>query len=340
MSGDREWVRSALQHEEQDAIPYNFSVTPPAQRKLEAYYGTDDFEKTLGFPIRMTGPKTIKPLYADPARFGATLVDEFGVTWTTSTLDRGVPVGPPLLEPDLRGYRFPDPTADYRFEDLGAWCQKNRDHFTIIWVGDLWERATFMRGMENLLIDVALQPTFVEELLTRIAQYIIETLEILFERFSFDGIAVSDDYGTQSALMMSPDAWRALIKPRLADIYGLARKHARTVFHHTCGHVHPIAGDMIEVGLDILHPIQPEANDIYALKREFGRHVTLCGGIRTQDLMSRGSPDDIRTEIRQLKSGMGRGGGYILEPGITLQDDVPIENLVAMVEAMRTPASA
>ena len=340
MCADREWIRRTLRHEESVVIPYNFSLTPPAQRKLEEYYQTTEFVETLKFPIRMTGPKTIKPLYADPAEFGKTLRDEYGVTWTTSTLDRGTPIGPCLTGPDLSGYEFPDPAAEYRYRELGPWCDRNREHYTIIWVGDLWERATFMRGMENILMDVALQPDFVEELLRTIAQYIIATMRILFERFDFDGIAVSDDYGTQSALMMSPQDWRRLIKPRLAEIYGLAKTHGRTVFHHTCGHVHPIAADMIEVGLDILHPIQPEANDIYALKREFGRDVTLCGGIRTQDLMSRGTVDEIRAEVRKLKREMGKGGGYILEPGITLQGDVPTENLVAMVEEMRVPASS
>lgn len=336
MAGDREWVRKALGHEETERIPYDFSVTPPAQRKLEVHYKTRDFEETLGFPIRMSGAKSAKPLYADPARFGPTLADEFGVIWTTSTEDRGVPIGPCLSEADLRGYKFPDPSAAYRFEDVGAWCERNRDHFTIFWVGDLWERATFMRGMENALMDVALAPAFVEELLERIAQYIMDTMTILFERFRFDGIAVSDDYGSQKSLAISPADWRRLIKPPLAKIYALAKRNGRTVFHHTCGHVEPIVGDMIEIGLDILHPIQPEANDIDRLKREFGRFVTLCGGIRTQDLMTWGTPRDIRDEIRSLKKTMGQGGGYILEPGITLQGDVPIENLAAMVDEMRS----
>ena len=306
MLNDREWVRKALRHEEQERIPYNFSVTPPGQRKLETYYQTNDFEETLAFPIRMTGPKTVKPLYADPSRYGPRLADEFGVVWTTSTEDRGVPVGPSLPEPDLSRYAFPDPTAAYRFEDLGAWCERNRDHFTIIWVGDLWERATFMRGMGNICMDVALHPAFVEELLEGLAQYILATMRILFERFQFDGIAVSDDYGTQKSLVISPHDWRRLIKPRLAEIYGLAKQHGRTVFHHSCGHVHPIVGDMIDIGLDILHPIQPEANDIRWLKRQFGRDVTLCGGIRTQDLMPRGTPEAIRAEIRELQEGDGQ----------------------------------
>ena len=189
--------------------------------------------------------------------------------------------------------------------------------------------------MGNICLDVALHPAFVEELLEGLAQYILATLRILFERFQFDGIAVSDDYGTQKSLMISPTDWRRLIKPRLAAIYGLAKQHGRTVFHHSCGHVHPIVGDMIDIGLDILHPIQPEANDIHWLKREFGRDVTLCGGHTHSGLDSRGTPEAIRAEIRDIRKVMGKGGGYLLEPGITLQGDVPIENLVAMAEEMR-----
>jgi uroporphyrinogen decarboxylase len=97
----------------------------------------------------------------------------------------------------------------------------------------------------------------------------------------------------------------------------------------------PIVGDLIDIGLDVLHPIQPEAMDIFHLKRQFGRHLTFCGGVRTQDLLPRGTPQQVRDEVRRLKDVMGAGGGYILEPGITLQADVPAENLVAMVEEAR-----
>ena len=90
----------------------------------------------------------------------------------------------------------------------------NAENFTIIWVGDLWERATFMRGMEKLLLDLALHPRFVEELLRGLADYILRTMEILFARFEFDGIALSDDYGTQQGMLMSPAHWRQFVKPR------------------------------------------------------------------------------------------------------------------------------
>jgi len=335
MGKNKAWIKKVISHQEGLPVPYNFSFSPPARERIEKYYGTCAIEEALVFPVRMNSPQSIKPLYADPLIFGKTAKDEFGVTWSTSRLDRGSPVGPALLEPDLSGYKFPDPSAAYRFEDLGSWCEKNKEQFTIIWVGDLWERATFMRGMEDLLRDLILNPGFVEELLRGLAGYILQTMEILFDRFSFDAIAVSDDYGTQQGLLISPDHWKKFVKPCLAGIYSIAKKHDRLVFHHSCGNISSIIGDMLDLGLDILHPIQPEAMDIYKLKREYGKDLTFCGGIRTQDLLPRGTVEEVRNEIRRLKEYMGRGGGYILEPGITLQADVPLENLVAMIEEAR-----
>jgi uroporphyrinogen decarboxylase len=309
--------------------------SPPAQAALQRHLGAVDLEEALAFPIRMSAPNTIKPLYADPQVFGDTLRDEYGVVWTTSRIDRGAPVGPCLGKPDLGGYRFPDPSEEYRFAGLGDWCRRNREHYTILWVGDLWERATFMRGMQELLLDVALHPRFVRRLLEGIAGYILETMRILFARFDFDGIAVSDDYGTQGGMIMAPRDWGSLVKPWLAEIYGLAHNHGRTVFHHSCGNILPVIPDLIGIGLDILHPIQPEAMDVLALKREFGRDLTFCGGLGTQRLLPRGGPEEIRREVRRLKTELGRGGGYILEPGITVQADVPLDNMVAMIEEAR-----
>jgi uroporphyrinogen decarboxylase len=233
---DRTWIQDTLAHRPPRAVPYNFMFSPPARACLEAHCRTSDLETTLGMPLRFGGTKSIKPLYAPPAEFGPRIQDEFGVVWSTSDIDRGSPIGPCLTEPDLSGYRFPDPSAAYRFEHLADWTAANAEHYTILVVGDLWERATFMRG------------------------------------------------------------------------------------------------DLIDLGLDILHPIQPEAMDILDLKRRFGPHLTFCGGLRTQDLLPRGTPEQIRGEVRRLKDAMGAGGGYILEPGITLQADVPLANLLAMID--------
>jgi len=328
----RAWIRETLAHREPKAVPYNLMLSPPAQGVLERHYGTRDLEEALDLPMRMNAPVSVKPLYADPGSFGDTIRDEFGVVWSTSPIDRGAPLVPSLPEADLAGFRFPDPAAEYRFAGLGQWCERNREHYTILWVGDLWERATFMRGMEALLLDVAVNPAFVRRLLEAITVYILETMRHLFARFRFDGIAVSDDYGTQGGLIIDPRDWRRLVKPCLAQIYALARRHDRTVFHHSCGNILPIIPDLIEIGLDILHPIQPEAMDVVTLKRDFGRDLSFCGGLGTQRLLPRGTPREVRREVRRLKEVLGRGGGYILEPGITVQADVPLENILTMIE--------
>jgi len=335
MNNNRDWIKNTLSHQETERVPYNFMFSPPAQKKLEHYYNTDSIGDTLNLPIRMSGPITGKPLYASPEEFGESVEDEFGVVWSTSEIDRGSPVGPPLKEPDLKDYTFPDPSASWRFEGLPRWCHNNKQHYRILWVGDLWERATFMRGMENLLVDIALRPRFVRALLRGLTDYILYTMAVLFDKVEFDCIALSDDYGIQKSILISPDDWRKFIRPLLVEIYSLAKSRNRAVFHHSCGNIYPIIGDMIDIGLDILHPIQPEAMDIYQLKREFGRHLTFCGGLNTQQLLPRGTPRRIRDEVKKLKQVMGQGAGFILEPGITVQADVPLENLVAMIEEAR-----
>jgi uroporphyrinogen decarboxylase len=331
MMSDCDWIQRSLRHEESDTVPYNFMFSPPAERVAKEHYG-QDLEESLSLPIRMTGPNSIKPLYADPDQFGRTVRDEFGVVWSTNKIDRGAPIGACLPDPDLSHYSFPTPTEAYRFADIGEWCARQRGHYRTIWVGDLWERATFMRGMEAILMDVAANPTFVESLLEKLTDYIVETTRILIATAEFECIAVSDDYGTQHGMIMSPGHWRRLIKPRLARIYDLAKSHGLAVFHHSCGNILPIIGDMIELGLDILHPIQPEAMDIQLLKKEYGKHLTFCGGIPTQNLLVSGTPSQVRSEVQRLKREMANGGGYILEPGITIQADVPRENLIAMID--------
>lgn len=330
---DLEWMAAAMAHREPSSPPYNFLCAPTAQTRLEEHYGAP-LSETLEYPMRMAGSNSIKPLYASPAEFGPTAVDEFGVVWTTRDIDRGIP-GPCLAEPDLTGYTFPDPTREYRFEDFEAWSRENEGHYRVIWVGDLWERAAFMRGMDHILLDLVLHPAFVRQLLRQLGDYILATMEIILARYEFECIAVSDDYGAQASILMSPRHWREFIKPVLAEIYAMAKERGLDVFHHSCGNLQPVIGDMIDIGLDILHPIQPEAMDVLALKREFGADVTFCGGVPTQTLLPYGTPEQVRDEVLRLKETLGKGGGYILEPGITLQDDVPLANMTAMIDVAR-----
>ena len=331
----RDRTRAAINHVETDGLPYTFQFSPPAARRLCTHYATDDLHNRLGLHVAGLAPAGPKPLWASPDVYGPRATDEFGVVWATSHNDRGYPCEHPLKEPDLRGYQFPDPEAPQRFAALPQQAEACGDRYRLLWIGDFWERAGMMRGLDQLLMDTVLHSAFVEELLDGLAQYILATVDQA-AHLDVDAMALSDDYGMQEALQMSPEAWRRFIRPHLARLFDRIHRAGKKCFLHSCGHIRPIIPDLIDVGLDILHPIQPEAMDIFELKREFGRDLCLNGGISTQRLLPHGTPGEIRDTVLATAQRMRTGGGYILEPGITVLDDVPLANLVALVETARS----
>ncbi len=329
----RETVWRAVRHEETPTVPYNLMLSPPAEEKLQAHFGVQDLFGRLNLHLFLYACRG-KPLYARPADHGPTIRDEFGVVWSTSDIDRGYPVSHPLTEPTLAGYDFPDPHAVARWEGVAATAGRYPDRFRLAVIGDLWERAHFLRGLDALLLDLHESPAFVHELMAALRDYNLATLEGMVP-FEPDGVFISDDYGFQDRMMMRPQDWREFVAPYLGPLLARARSHGFVTMLHTCGHVTPIIPDLIALGLDILHPIQPEAMDIFELKREYGRDITFCGGISTQRLLPFGTPAQVRQEVGDTIAQMSRGGGYIAEPGITVQADVPTENLVALVEALQ-----
>ena len=206
----KELIRSALAHRETARVPYNFMFSPPAEKRLKEYYATDDLITALDIPMCFFGAKG-KPLYADPEVYGERITDPFGVVWSTSWIDRGSPIGPPLNEPDLSQYVFPDPDDPRRFDGLGEEVEKRRGRFLVATIGDLWERAGFMRGLERWCMDVLDKPQFVEELLEGIKEYVLRTLGHL-ATYKPDAVFLSDDYGTQTGLIISPRDWRRSLR--------------------------------------------------------------------------------------------------------------------------------
>jgi uroporphyrinogen decarboxylase len=328
------WIKKIISHHETEKVPFYLNFTPVAKKLVEEYYGRP-YEDSIAPPVVDNGFNSCKPIYADPDVFGKIIRDEFGVAWTTNKFDRGIPVGKCLQTPDISDYIFPDFTASYRFEGLEDWCKKYVDRYRIIWAGDLWERATFMRGMAQILEDLILNKTFVYNILEKITDYILGTVEILCNNFDFECIAISDDYGTQKSLMISPSHWCDFIKPCLKKIYGLVIKYKKDIFHHSDGNIYPVIKELIDMGCNILHPVQPETMDIFKIKKEFGKYLTICGGLNTQHLLVNCGPEEIISEIRKLKKKLGHGGGFILGSGLTIQKDVPFKNIIAMIDEMK-----
>lgn len=336
----RDLVRAALRHDETERLPYNFMLSPPAERKLCERLDIADADAWIEPCLYFYGCSD-KPLYARPEKYGPTITDQWGVVWATSDIDRGYPVNHPLKDAeDLSAHDWPDPLAGRRWERLAENAQQHPDRFRVAVVGDLWERANFLCGLDTLLLALRERPMFVHHLLERIMEYALATLDGLAQpegpsSSRPDAVFLSDDYGLQRSLMMSPKDWRHFIKPHLMTLIGEAHRHGCLVMLHSCGCVAEIIPDLIAIGLDILHPIQPEAMDIECLKCEYGRDITFCGGLNTQQLLPYGRPKEIKREVTRLGQEMGHGGGYILEPGITVQADVPVDNLIAAVEAAK-----
>jgi uroporphyrinogen decarboxylase len=180
-------------------------------------------------------------------------------------------------------------------------------------------------------MDSILNESFYEELLDRILEMQLALVGKLCE-LPVDGIFLGDDWGDQRGVILGPDRWRRLIKPRTKKLYERVHSAGKPVFTHCCGNAFDIIPDMIDMGLDGLESLQPEAMDVYEIKRRYGRNLRLWGGLGTQQLLPFGSPEEVRREIRRLAREMGKGGGYILAPAKPLMEDVPVANAVAVIE--------
>jgi uroporphyrinogen decarboxylase len=272
--------------------------------------------------------------------------DEFGCLWDR----RGGlphPVACPLAEVKseklgdaLEGYEFPDPYREGRFDQARQLADRYRGEvFLFGKLGMcLFERAWSIRGMAQLLTDMAMQPEIVEELLDRILHK--WNLPIIDQQLALgvDGFYFADDWGTKTGLMFSPDMWRRFIKPRLAIIYQHCRDAGVVVGQHSDGAVEELFPDLIEIGLQVYNPLSPSVIDPHEAKEKYGDQMTFYGGIDVEHTLPLGTPDEVREEIRSRVEIVGKGGGYILQSSHTILEDVPMENVVAYIEEVRRMA--
>jgi uroporphyrinogen decarboxylase len=183
-------------------------------------------------------------------------------------------------------------------------------------------------------MDSVEHPEFYEELLDRLTELYLAFVEYTVD-LPIDGILFGDDWGDQRGVILGPDRWRKFLKPRWAKIYEAVHASGKVVMSHSCGSVADIMPDLVEIGLDVLESVQPEAAGMnpYELKKKWGDKITFWGGLGSQSTIPWGTPEEICEEVRRLCDEMGRGGGYILAPAKPLQPETPTENAVAVVEA-------
>jgi uroporphyrinogen decarboxylase len=240
---------------------------------------------------------------------------------------------------DARAYPLPDIEAKYRYAELPAQIQGYHDRGLAVVAHmqvTIFEVAWYMRSMEQLLMDFLEESEFATVLLDRIT----EKRKVQIARFAEldpDVIMLGDDVGTQRGLLMSAKLWRKWLKPRLAAVIAAARavRPNLPIAYHTDGDVTALVDDFVEIGIDVLNPIQPECMDPFALKQRYGSRLAYWGTLGTQSTLPFGTPEDVRRDIQARMEIVGKGGGLILAPTHMVEPEVPWENIVAYVETVK-----
>jgi uroporphyrinogen decarboxylase len=328
----RERVIAAIKHKNTDIIPYQLDLTQSVYDKLCDYYGDTEFLYHI-VGNHLIREKNKKHTFLD----ARTYVDIFGVTWYKD--QEGGDIGNVkeyiFNEPDIKLFTFPEPDAELIKSKCEMIVNSHPNLFKIYEIGfALFERAWTLRGFENLLMDFMLEEDFVNELLDGILEYNLKVID-LAAQYPIDCFMFGDDWGQQKGLIMGPSLWNKYIKPRMSVMFDRVKKNNLYIAHHSCGDNYILFKDLIEMGLDIYNTFQPEVYDLRKFVEEYGSSITVYGGISTQGVLSKGSPENVREETKRMMNVLGKKGGYIVAPTHQIPSDIPLENILAFIETVK-----
>ncbi len=354
-------VRTAMSRRVPDRVPKTAGFTATVEERYQQHVAAElglDLSKPedaaklpgaagyFGMEVRgagFRGPEALpdfRPFFQEDLPDNASF-SEYGAANSPGTFyhftRRHYPLAGAGSVADYHGYPWPDFTPPRRHEHLqadvarllqGGWYVQGG-------VGHIFENAWQIRGMEDLFEDMILRPDMATFLLDRLT----EDRAFQARRYAeagCDSIGCGDDVGMQDRMMMSPAMWREWFKPRWAYVWQVARKANPDlqIWYHSDGYIEPIIPDLIEIGLDILNPVQPECMDPVKLKREYGDRLAFWGCVGTQTVMPFGTPEKVRETVKWLVETVGDGGGLLLAPTHVLEPDVPWENVLAFFEAV------
>ncbi len=200
----------------------------------------------------------------------------------------------------------------------------------------LFEMVCRIRGMEQALLDLATSPALAQKMLGQASAFALRMAEMACDRFPLDWLWTGDDVGGQRAMIISPQTWRERVRPHLEELFHAGKSRGLWVAFHSCGSIRPIIPDLIEMGLDVLNPVQCNCPgmDPLELKREFGAELSFMGGVDTQHLLPYGTADEVYRSTKRLVEGMtAGGGGYILAASHAVPPETPLDNIFALYEA-------
>lgn len=267
---------------------------------------------------------------------GQSHVDAWGIEWRKEGEFNQITRCPlaEAAEDELLAYRFPEEHVDELVRRMETVCRDRETYYIGCDVSPcVFEMYWRLRGMEQAMLEMAMNPMLAGKMFQRCADFAILLATTAADRYPLDWLWTGDDAASQQAMLMSPAAWRDLVKPNLKRIIDVAKARGLPTAFHSCGAIAPIIPDLIEIGVNVLNPIQGNCPGMepLELKRQFGQDLAFMGGVDTQYLLPCGSADDVRRETAKLIEGMtADGGGYILAASHTLPPETPVENVFAL----------
>jgi len=343
---DRENLLACMRRLPFERVPFQFSLCESQRRSLRQKYGTDDVVQLFGMPVQYielpasTHPHDYSSYHANAAELS--FIDEWGVGHKKGSVEHFTHMYPPMgsftSASEVAAYPFPDMLEEKRWESVR---RKNDEAHakglaTAFFAVQVFEPAWYLRGLDNLLADMLLDEEMAHACLSKMVE-IQSAIAAKAAACGVDIIVFGDDVGTQRALMMSLETWRAWIKPATQATIQAAKKANPEVLalYHSDGVIYDIIPELIDIGVDILNPVQPECMDAVELKRMYGKRLSFWGTIGTQTTMPFGTPQDVEEAVRQMILTVGQGGGLCIAPTHLLEPEVPFENIETFVKAVR-----
>ena len=350
MATDLDVFRDTTAHRRPARILYHAGFTPDLHARVVAHIGTEEIGAHYGFLQRVSLPLR-RPEGVD--------APDYTAYWERESLPEGTTINTwgvaqqpsgfyhfwGYISP-LRNAKSLSEMENYPLDDLSAWDFSYMAEMTeqahaegkisFGSIGHMYETAWQIRGYEQFLTDMIERPAWAECLLERLAQQNL-CKAIAYGKAGADWIHCGDDIANQRAMTFAPPLWRKMMLSRWAKVWAAVKEinsQAR-VWYHSDGNISAVVGDLIEAGMDILNPLQPEALDIDAIHRRYGDRISFDGTIGTQSTMPWGTPGDVRARVKEVIAKYGQHGGLMIAPTHVLEPEVPIANIEALVAACR-----
>lgn len=344
----RERVITAMRRQVPDMVPKDLSwgLSPGALETFKKNTGADDPEEYFNIDVRFVDFNPTQhiadySIYHKDLPSNATISEWGAASIPGSSFHFAKAIHSLQGVEDIKlieNYPLPDFMADYRHNNLNEKTKAVQDKGFAA-AGTLYctifEVAWSIRSMEDIFIDFSFNPDAATVLLDKITDLRCRQA-CRFAEAGVDILMLGDDIGTQRALMMSPDTWIKWLKPRLAKVIDSARSvnPDLLIFYHSDGNCYEAIPGLIEAGIDILNPVQPECMNPAALKKEFGNDLAFWGTLGTQTVFPFGTPDDVRASVKERIETVGVGGGLLMGPTHMIEPEVPWENMKAFYEAV------